>query len=221
MVDPANAPIAPAKAYIPPQRQMTLPLRACGIRFASAFAATANALVPMATWGFLPDADQIHHQRYRELQHRRPPIPEQSPPVRPIRRPKHIGSVPASTATAHRRVFEIAGAIGFGFRKMPATDIDLYRGQDQPRHIECRIARLAHTDKFVLTDTVMDMDIILHLGRGDGRFPNESVALGCLVIVAQKQPGLARAARAAAGSNGIIVARLHPGNRRVPCHSRA
>ncbi len=48
-VDPPKAPMTPAAAKVRPQRHFTVPARQWPIRLAKALAATASALVPMAT----------------------------------------------------------------------------------------------------------------------------------------------------------------------------
>ena len=49
-LEPPKAPTAPAAANTAAQPHFTVPLRACETRLTAAFAATASALVPMATW---------------------------------------------------------------------------------------------------------------------------------------------------------------------------
>ncbi len=49
-IEPANAPTTPAAAKVRPQRHFTVPARQWPSRLAKALAATASALVPMATW---------------------------------------------------------------------------------------------------------------------------------------------------------------------------
>ena len=50
-IDPPNAPAMPAAAKISAQDQITVPPRAWLDRLTAALAATAIALVPIATWG--------------------------------------------------------------------------------------------------------------------------------------------------------------------------
>ena len=48
-LEPPYAPTTPAAANTAAQCHFTVPMRECEIRLAAAFAATASALVPMAT----------------------------------------------------------------------------------------------------------------------------------------------------------------------------
>ncbi len=105
---------------------------------------------------------------------------------------------------------------------MARPHVDLHRGQDQPGHGQGRVALGAHGDELVLGDSVMDMDVG-GLLVADRRFPHELLAIGRLVIVAEKDAGLAgqphqpsdraeQLARVAArevGARGAVIGHEH------------
>ncbi len=72
---------------------------------------------------------------------------------------------------------------------MPAADIDLDRGHDQPGHLQSRVALSPHRHEIVFAHTLVDVDVSGALGEHGG-FPDEVIAVGRLVIVAQEHSGL-------------------------------
>ena len=77
-----------------------------------------------------------------------------------------------------------------GRRHMSATHVHLQRGDDQLRHGECAIARLAHGNERILADPVLHMDVVVAL-VADRRLPPNLSLVGA-VIVAHEQARLAR-----------------------------
>ena len=68
--------------------------------------------------------------------------------------------VAASSSQSVEGDFQIADAIVVRWGKMAGAHIDLYRGQNQARHVQGGVAAFAHADKFVLGDAFVHMNIM-------------------------------------------------------------
>lgn len=115
-------------------------------------------------------------ERFPETGHSNPIVPD---------RDKYK---PQSNRLRLHRDFEIANAIALGFMKMTRAYIDLDRGQQQPKHWQCRITGFAHRDKTVFIHAITDMDACPPLSAY-GRFPTIVIAARSLIVVTQKQAG--------------------------------
>src|SRR5690606_40579791 len=70
------------------------------------------------------------------------------------------------------------------------SHVDLQRRNDQPRHRERLVARLAHGHEFIFRDAVADVDVVIAL-VADGCLPLDVASVGT-VVMAHEQPRLDR-----------------------------